>query len=486
MTERQSILIVDDDTTVVRAVARVVSPKYRAVQVTSAEDGLAQLKDGHFAVAVVDVILPGMSGIGFLERAKVLAPNLEIVMMTGNGSVKTAVQAMQMGAYDYLQKPFESIEKLLSVIDRAAERFALRRRNSELELLVGKREEMSDIIGSSDAMRPVFELISTVADTPATVLVTGESGTGKELVARAIHGLSKRSTQPFVAVNCSAFPEALLDSELFGHAKGAFTGANMQRAGVFEAANKGTLFLDEVGDIALGTQARLLRTLQDGEIRRVGESSPFKVDTRVVAATNVDLPAAVGNGRMRLDFFYRLNVVSIHLPPLRERVSDIPALVNHFIQKHALRMGRTVSQVSDHVMTLLCQYQWKGNIRELENVIQGCVVMTRGDVIEVNVLPPELRAVAGPSALDPLLDRLPYAEAKRLAMEAFERRYLTRKLEEAGGSVTKAAELAGLDRSNFRRACRTFSVALDGDGGTDVKRRTRDVSDAKALSSMES
>jgi len=452
-----AILIVDDDPTVRRAVSRVVGSQFRPVAAASAEEGMVHLRQQEFAAAVVDVLLPGMNGVEFLEQAKALQPDIEIVMMTGNGSVRTAVQAMQKGAYDYLQKPFESLEKLLTVVAHAAERHALRRRNHELERLVGSRHEMPDIIGTAETMQPVFDMIATVADTPATVLITGESGTGKELVARSIHRLSKRKGA-FISINCSAFPETLLDSELFGHAKGAFTGANSQRAGVFEAADGGTLFLDEVGDISLGTQVRLLRVLQDGELRRVGESTPIRVDARIVAATNVDVRKAVSDGRMREDFFYRLNVVSIHLPPLRERITDIPALVQHFITRHAERMGRPASAPSTETMEFLCQYPWPGNIRELENVIARCVVMTRGETIEASVLPQNIRPATAKTRLDPLLARLPFAEAKRHAVDAFERGYLATKLRDANGNITRAAEAAGLDRSNFRRLLRSHGI----------------------------
>lgn len=471
MSGQPFVLIVDDDPMVLRAVARVVSSQFRPVVAASAEEGLVRLREQEFAAAVVDVILPGMNGVDFIEHAKAIQPDIEIVMMTGNGSVRTAVQAMQKGAYDYLQKPFESLEKLVTVVAHAAERHALRRRNHELERLVGARTGMPDIIGAAETMQPVFDMIATVADTPATVLITGESGTGKELVARSIHQLSKRSGA-FISINCSALPETLLDSELFGHAKGAFTGANSQRAGVIEAADGGTLFLDEVGDISLGTQVRLLRFLQDGEVRRVGESTPIRVDARIVAATNVDVRKAVSDGRMREDFFYRLNVVSIHLPPLRERVIDIPALVQHFIKRHAERMGRPASTPSTETMELLCQYAWPGNIRELENVIARCVVMTRGDTIEASALPQTIRPSTAKTHLDPRLSRLPFAEAKRHAIDAFERSYLSSRLRDANGNITRAAEAAGLDRSNFRRLLRSHGID-GGEGEVSMEGRTR-------------
>ena len=458
----QTVLIIDDDENVLRALIRVLQKHCALSTVNDAEAGLARLGEGDIAVVLVDVMLPGMTGIEFLSRARALRPDVEVIVMTGGGSVKTAVEAMRKGAYDYIQKPFESLEKLSNTVLRAAERYSLRRRNIELERIVGLRTAMPGMIGSSEAMQPIFELISAVADTPATVLVTGESGTGKELVAKSIHAMSPRAKKPFIAVNCSAFPESLLDSELFGHAKGAFTGANAQRAGVFETAHGGTLFLDEVGDIALGTQVRLLRTLQDGEIRRVGDSVPIAVDVRVVAATNVDLKKAVVEGRVREDFFYRLNVVAIHLPPLRERVTDIPALAAHFIAKHAERMGRAAASLTNEAMELLCAYPWPGNIRELENVIARAVVLSKGSTLEASSLPQNLRA-APVDTSGFSIDGLPFTEAKRLQVEQFERRYLSAKMKAADGNITKAAELAGLDRSNFRRLLKSHGFLAKAD-----------------------
>jgi two-component system response regulator HydG len=459
--QRAVVLVVDDDPQVRRLVTRALRElDVQAEALASAEQALLAVADPRVAVALVDVMLPGMSGLEFLEELRRRRPDVETVVMTGGLSIETAVRAMKAGAYDYLQKPFESVEKLVGVVRHAVERGALIRRNGELERLLA-REQLSEIVGTSEAMQPVFDLLRAVADTPATVLVTGESGTGKELVARALHRLSRRSARPFVAVNCSAFSEGLLESELFGHVKGAFTGADVTRRGVFEAADHGTLFLDEIGDITPRTQVSLLRVLQEGEVRRVGANDAVRVDVRIVAATNVDLREAVRRGRMREDLFYRLNVVNIPLPPLRERRSDIPLLALHFLKKHAARMQRDVAGISDAALAALVGWRWPGNVRELDNCLARAVVLTRTATVDVVDLPREFfDGDRGPTSVDDGVEALPYAEAKRRVVQAFERRYLRARLKSAGGNISRAAAEAGLDRSNFKRLCRTFDVDI--------------------------
>ena len=458
----RSIMIVDDEPLVVSAVARVMkSHMITAHAFHDAESALAQLESLSVQAALVDVNLPGTSGLEFLRRAKALRPDLEVIIMTGVTSIGDAVQAMRNGAYDYLAKPFESLDTLVAVVSHAIERSSLIDRNQELERLLSRRDDMDDILGNSAKMKEVFETISAAAETPATVLVTGESGTGKELVARAVHRLSRRSKQAFVAVNCSAFAESVLDSELFGHQKGAFTGAMQNRRGMFEAAHEATLFLDEVGDMAPGTQVRLLRALQEGEVKRVGGNDTIKVDVRVVAATNVNLVEAVKAHTFREDLYYRLNVVSIHLPPLRERIGDVPMLVRHMVKKHASRLGRIVEGVSDTALDRLCAWHWPGNIRELENAIVRGLVLCRGDRLEEQHLPAEIRVPIAPLTSETIVDRLPYTEAKKRTVESFERRYLTLRLKETSGNISRAAEAAGMDRSNFKRLCRTFHVLTD-------------------------
>ncbi|MFN7135375.1 MAG: sigma-54 dependent transcriptional regulator, partial [Myxococcales bacterium] len=378
-------------------------------------------------------------------------------------TVETAVQAVQVGADDYLTKPFDNIDDVVLTVQKAFERKALLDRNRQLEGMLDVRDRFEGLIGQGPKMQAVFKLISGVAYSSATVLVTGESGTGKELAARALHYKSPRKDRPFVAVNCSALTETLLESELFGHVKGAFTGAIANKKGLFEAADGGTLFLDEIGDIPASTQVRLLRALQEGEVKRVGSNDTVKVDVRVIAATNVDLLKARNEGRFREDLYYRLNVISVQLPPLRERPEDIPLLVHHFLAKYGAKTGKQLSRVDAGAMEALTTHRWTGNVRELENVIERAVVLAQGDVLTVEDLPEGLgEERAGAEIAGATLAHLPYAQAKKLAMRAFERRYLTSILNRAEGNISLAARLAGVDRSNFRRLLKQYDVARDG------------------------
>jgi two-component system response regulator HydG len=313
-------------------------------------------------------------------------------------------------------------------------------------------------------MRAVFKTVETVSHSCATILVQGESGTGKELVARAVHYRSPRKDRPFVAVNCSALTETLLESEMFGHVKGAFTGATAHKKGLFEAADGGTLFLDEIGDISPATQVRLLRVLQEGEVRRVGADDSIKVDVRIIAASNVDLEKAREQGRLREDLYYRLNVITLTLPPLRDRPEDIPLLAHHFLRLHASRMGKAVTSISPAAMEALTVHRWMGNVRELENVMERAVVLAAGNVVEPEELPPGLRETPRGGGEVELfsLAHLPYAEAKRLALRAFERRYLSALLEKSNNNISMAARAAGVDRSNFRRLLKQFDVGRNG------------------------
>jgi DNA-binding NtrC family response regulator len=363
-----------------------------------------------------------------------------------------------------LTKPFRSHDEVALTVAKAGER---RRLVGRAEQLARRLEQMQlgELIGHSPAMRKVYRLALGVAPTESTVLILGESGTGKELTARAIHQHSLRSGKEFVAVNCAAIPADLVESELFGHVRGAFSGATQTRRGLFEAADRGTIFLDEVGDLPLAAQVKLLRVLQQGEIKPVGSDESRRVDVRVIAATNVDLRESVERGTFRQDVYYRLNVIPIKLPPLRDRREDVPLLANHFLQKHARRAGRSVTKISPEAMEFLCRLQWPGNVRELENTIEHAVVFCQTEVMTVRNLP---QAGSGQySAVrvehdeggwtDELFD-LPFTEAKRRALEEFEATYLSKVLERAGGNVSEAARQAGLDRSNFRRTAKRARV----------------------------
>jgi DNA-binding NtrC family response regulator len=389
------------------------------------------------------------------------------VIMTAFGDVETAVRAVRAGAYHFLTKPFRSNDEVAVTVAKAAEHGRLAHRAAMLARRLEQMEQFGELIGNSPPMQEVYRRAMGVAPTSSTVLILGESGTGKELTARAIHQHSPRSDGPFVPVNCSAIPVELLESELFGHVRGAFTGATSTREGLFAAAHGGTLFLDEVGDLPPMAQVKLLRVLQEGETKRVGSDRTRTVDVRVIAATNVDLRERMLNGKFREDLFYRLNVVAITLPPLRERREDVPLLAAHFLRKYAERVGRPGREVSAEAIRLLQQQEWPGNVRELENAIEYAVVFCRGDVVTAADLPFEqlnlkpassARASESELVLPSALADLPYREAKQMAVSAFDHAYFQALLERTGGNITRAAAEAGLDRSNFRRAAKRAGV----------------------------
>jgi DNA-binding NtrC family response regulator len=466
-TERQTrVLLVDDEPNVRRGLARVLLAG--GFDVLTAEDGSAAvglLESGMVDVMLVDMVMPKMNGMELLGRVKTTHPEVEVVMMTAHANVDDAVAAVKNGAYDFLVKPFPSNDVVTMTISKAAERKQLLDRMDLLEQRLEQQENFGELIGNTPRMREVYRLAMGVAPTTATVLVLGESGTGKELVARAIHQHSSRAERPFVAVNCSAIPVDLVESELFGHVRGAFTGAVATRIGLFEAANQSTIFLDEVGDLPLQAQVKLLRVLQDGEVKRVGSNDTLMVDVRVMAATNADLKSNILAGKFREDLYYRLNVIVIRLPPLRHRKDDIPLLAYHFLRKYARRMNRNITRIGVEAMRLMRDQRWTGNVRELEHAIEHAVVMAKGETIVPGDLPFHKERHAsmddddappdvGDDSIVPglrLLADLPFAEAKKRALDAFEQAYLTAALHRTGGNVSEAARQAGLDRSNFRR-----------------------------------
>ncbi|HEY7725551.1 MAG TPA: sigma-54 dependent transcriptional regulator [Anaeromyxobacteraceae bacterium] len=459
------VLVIEDDLAFLRSVARILTQAgCDVVPVADPVEGLVAAREPDVDVIVSDIQMPNLSGMDLLRTIKAERPGVEVILMTGGATVDAAVAAMKAGAYDYLTKPFDSRERVALIVEKAASRKRLWERTCALQGMLEVKERFEDLIGQSQKMKDVFQLIDAVASSSATVLVQGESGTGKELVARAIHRRSPRSDGPFVAVNCSALTETLLESELFGHAKGAFTGATADRRGLLESASGGTIFLDEVGDMPPATQVRLLRVLQEGEIKRVGDSAVRHVDVRVVAATNVDLDRARSEGRFREDLFFRLNVIAISLPPLRDRPEDVPPLAHHFLRKYGPRVGKSLEGVSGEAMEALTTHSWPGNVRELENAIERAVVLARGPEVALGDLPPSVAAGERGADVDPAsLSHLPLAAAKKLAVDAFERRYLANVLRRARGNVARAARAAGVERSNFRKLLKAYGVAARGD-----------------------
>jgi two-component system response regulator HydG len=468
------VLVVDDEPTLLKALEALFQSKgYDVVALDSPITAMQRLSAEDFDVAVLDIKMPQLSGLELLTAVKHRRPEVEVIMMTGHATVETALTAVRSGAYDYLTKPFEDVELVARAVAKAAERKELFDRNRRLETQLREREGQppgDGLVGNSPAMREVVRMIDAVAYSGATVLVTGESGTGKELVARALHQKSPRRSGPFVALNCGALTETLLESELFGHVKGAFTGAQRDQKGLFDAAAGGTIFLDEIGDIPLSTQVRLLRVLQEGEIKRVGSAESVKVDVRVIAATHRDLPKLVKGGKFREDLFYRLNVIAIPLPSLRERIEDVPLLAHHFLRRYSDRLGKKVKTLAPEAIELLGAYRWPGNVRELENAIERAVVLCRGDTVTQGDLPP---AVTGRTA--PLVRDTPqpgeelawlnqsYASAKDQALRRFERSYVEALMRSCDNNISAAARKAGMDRSNFKRVLRKYRTDVEAD-----------------------
>jgi two-component system, NtrC family, response regulator HydG len=439
----EKILIVDDEPVVRDSLGKWFAEEGFTVRaVGSAQEALNSFQPHTWDVALLDIKMPGIDGIELQNRLREADPDLIVIVMTGYASVETAIQALKQGAYDYICKPFEP-DELVHTINNALEH---RRAKKEVVQL---REHLQEVypgvqlIGQSPAMKRVYELMEMVAPTDTTVLITGESGTGKEVIARAIHEASPRRLMPFVAIHCGGLTETLLESELFGHERGAFTGAQARRKGKFEAADGGTVFLDEIGDISLKTQTDLLRVLQDKEIVRIGSTAPFKVDFRCIAATNRDLGAMVKEGAFRFDLFYRLDVVNIQLPPLRERPEDIPLLAEYFLHKHSATMNKSVTGISRDAMALLMKYNWPGNVRELQNAIERALVIGKGQEIVAADFPMQW---ASPQQ----------ATGRRL--EDVARAHIERVLEESGWNLTHAAEILAIDRSTLYSKIKAYGL----------------------------
>ena len=435
MNER--ILITEDDAVQRDVIGDILEQAGYAVRpAASAQESLDALGEEDFDLLLTDMRMPGMDGLELLRRAKRLRPDLDVVVMTAHATIQTAVTAMKEGATDYLEKPFDKDELLLAV-ERTLERGELRRQNRQLRELVADSVSLGNIIGESPAMRAVFERVRRATRVNSTVLISGESGTGKELIARHIHFEGPRKKKPFIVVNCAAVPDSLVESELFGHERGAFTGAEASRAGKFETAHGGTLFLDEIGDMHLESQAKLLRVLQDGVVERVGWTQTRQVDVRAIVATNRDLKKAVAAGEFREDLYFRLEVLPIHLPPLRERLEDLPLLVNHFREKLSKKLGIPASSIGPDVVDAFRRYRWPGNVRELEHTLEQLFILAERDTITVKDLPEKFRTPT-PHHEDLALP------AGGLILEELEQTLIRQALDRTGGRIKEAAELLGL------------------------------------------
>jgi two-component system response regulator PilR (NtrC family) len=457
------ILVVDDEPSM-REMLRIVLRRdgYDVVIVPNGTDGMDRLRTEPFDLLLSDIRMPDVSGVEVLRAARQVNPEILAFVMTAFASTETAVEAMRLGALDYFTKPF-SMDELRLKIRQHLEARRLKQENLLLKRALKSRHEFSSILGRSDAMQVVFSTIQTVANTTSTVLISGESGTGKELVARAIHFNSLRRDRPFVAVNCGAVPETLLESELFGHVRGAFTDAHANKKGLMEVAEGGTIFLDEIGEMATSMQVKLLRVIQDRRFRRLGGTDEVQADVRIIAATNQDLPRLVGEGRFREDLYYRLNVLSIPVPPLRDRAEDIPILAVHFLEQFSAQMGKSVKTISAAALQLLQEHEWRGNVRELQNALERAVALEQTEAILPESLPHDVlqgRSSIAASTPDdvgglPALNDGFDLEARG---EEFYRHYLALALARAGGVQVKAAELLGMSFRSFRYYVKKYNL----------------------------
>jgi two-component system response regulator AtoC len=463
--EPKRVLIADDELNMRRVLEAILRREgYDVLTAANGLDALAGMsRDVH--TVITDLKMPGLDGMGLLKKLSTDYPDVPVVMITAHGSVENAVEAVKLGAFDYLEKPFEQ-EQIRQVVAKALSTFALARRDARPEEVTGRGRFR--LIGESSAIKQIYAVVEKVANTPSTVLITGESGTGKELIARALHENSSRHGGPFIKINCAAIPKTLMESELFGYDKGAFTGAVGAKPGRFELAHGGTLFLDEIGEIPVEMQVKLLRVLQESEFERVGGIKTIKVDVRLVTATNRDLLQEIAAGAFREDLFYRLNVVPIHIPPLRERREDIPLLADHFIAKFNERLRKQVTDMAPDAVERLVAHQWPGNIRELENLMERTVLFCEGPQIRVSDLPPEISHLvpvplpAPPAAPEAGATPTPPAgslkEAVRAQTERVERELIQRALDETGGNVTQAARKLKISRKSLQTKMKEFGL----------------------------
>jgi two-component system nitrogen regulation response regulator NtrX len=446
----EHILIVDDEPAIQSALRGVLEDEgYRVTAVGSGAEAVTFLGDEAPDLVFLDVWMPGMDGLDTLVQIKNVRPDATVVMISGHATIETAVRATRLGAYDFIEKPL-SLEKTLLTISRALDHARLERENATLRERLNQRLQ---IIGDSPAMVRLREQIATAAPTNGRVLIQGENGSGKELVARAIHDLSARRERPFVEVNCAAIPEELIESELFGHEKGAFTGAVARRRGRFELADGGTLFLDEIGDMSMKTQAKVLRALEEQSFERVGGRETIKVDVRVIAASNRDLHTLIAGGRFREDLFYRLNVIPIEVPPLRERRDDIPLLIQHFIRVFCAENGKRTKTVAAEALAYFLAYEWPGNVRELRNMVERLVIMAPRDVIGIDDLPAPLRPKEAAPAAPEGKER-----SLREARDDFERAYILAELRANDWNMTRTAERLGIERSHLYRKIKSYGI----------------------------
>jgi len=457
----EKILVVDDEKSILDLLKVVFEKEgWRVKACLSAPKALEFIDKEDFDLLLCDIKMPQTSGMEILKHVQERKPDIPVIMMTAYGSIRQSVEALKIGALDYVVKPFE-IDELKIVVAHGLEQRKLKQENILLKRVLKKKYGFENMVGKSKKMIEIYNLIEKIAGTDSTVLVTGESGTGKELAAKAIHSLSPRQDHKFVSINCGALPEGLLESELFGHVKGSFTGAIADKEGMFEVAQKGTLFLDEVGETSPLTQVKLLRALQEKKIKRVGSTEEIAVDTRIIAATNQDLRKKIKEGEFREDLFYRLNIISFEIPPLRERIEDLSPLVSHFLEKYCSQMGKRIKKISPKVMDIFESYAWPGNIRELENVVERAVAIEDADTIRVSSLPKEMLSSPPqeeyPINFDSVFNLNSY-------LDEISQNYIKQAYLEAGGSLKKTASLLGISYRSLRYLIDKYSLKFDSKG----------------------
>jgi DNA-binding NtrC family response regulator len=455
---REQVLVIDDEEVMRDVLQTVLTQAGYAVSLAeNGPEGLAQSRRTSFDAAIVDVMLPEMDGLAVLDELKKLDPELIVLIITAFASIETAITAMKKGAFDYVTKPFKH-EEVLHILRNGLNQRRLQDENRQLRTALKDQGRFTEIVGKSQRMQQVFNLITQAAPSRSTILVVGESGTGKELAAKAIHANSSRADKPFIVVNSGSLPHDLLESNLFGHVKGAFTGAVYAKKGLFELADKGTLFFDEIGNIPLETQAKLLRVMQERDFMRLGGVETIKVDVRIVAATNIDLRRAVEDGRFREDLFYRLNVIALQLPPLRQRKEDIPALVGHFVEKYCRENDKPLAEVRGDALQALMDYDWPGNVRELENVIERGVVLSTDGSMGRDLMPDHVRSL--PSFNAPQVIVPPEGINLRDVISSLERRLIESTLESTGGVQKEAARLLGLKPTTLNEMIKRYNIPL--------------------------
>ena len=459
------ILVVDDEEIVIRSCLRILGTgDYELEAVQDGWEALRKIDENEYDVVILDIMMPKIDGMEVLQRVKETHPDVDVIMVTGHSQIETAVRSMKLGAFDYLPKPFDP-DELELVVERALERRRLLQENLDLKTEISSKYRFENIIGSSSQMQSVFRLVAKCAPTSSTVLLQGESGTGKELIARAIHYNSLRKDKPFIPVDCNSLSESLLESEMFGHVKGAFTGAMGDKKGMFELADNGTLFLDEIGNISLATQAKLLRVIQEREFKAVGGTRTQGANFRLITATNKDLRAMVADGTFREDLFYRINIFPIQIPPLRERRDDIPPLAFHFLNVFAADMGKTMNDISAGAMNLLMDYDWPGNVRELENTIQRAVILAtdktirQAHLLSIIDMMPRFNVEVPQTGED--LKRIKKA-AREKSVENIEKLFVIEALKRNAWNVTRSAEETGMQRANFQALMKKYGIRIRG------------------------